>query len=154
MSLLNHPLTQHRILVPILVIVPIAYLASLPWLKGSPDWLIFTLGGIAVLVEVGGSFILFAQNDQQSDEWHRGATRFGTQWGWLVGAGIIPLLLVLPPFQNLVLSLATLTDQDANLTERAALMTFLMGFGAVVVLQAIFTAVFSLVWRIWMSRAV
>ena len=61
MSLLNHPLTQHRILVPILVIVPIAYLASLPWLKASPDWLIFALGGVAVLIEVGGSFILFAR---------------------------------------------------------------------------------------------
>lgn len=142
------------VLVAILVITPILFLAAIPWLKDQPDWMALTFGGLAALIEISGAMILAARKDRQSDEWHRGASRFGSQWGWLVGAGLVPLLLVLPPVQQAILAFAKQTDGGVVITEKAALLTFLLGFVTVVLLQTLFTAIFTLAWRFWMSRAV
>lgn len=154
MSTLQNKFIPHSVLVSTLVVVPIVFLSAIPWLKEQPDWLVLTLGGVASLTEVGGAILLMARKDRESDEWHKDAARFGSFWGWIIGAGIVPLLLVLPPFQSLVVTLARASDAEAVITDRAALLIFLMGFVGLVLLQTLCTGLLSLFWRIWMSRAV
>lgn len=154
MSTLRKKFIPHSVLISTLIIVPIIFLSAIPWLKGQPDWLVLMLAGIASLIEVGGGILLMAHKDRESDEWHKNAARFGSFWGWIIGAGIVPLLLVLPPFQSLIVTLARASDADAVITDRAALLIFLMGFVGLVLLQALCTGLISLFWRIWMSRAV
>ena len=47
-----------------------------------------------------------------------------------------------------------MTDEGMVLTEKTALLVFLLGFVCVVIFQGVFTAIFSVGWRVWMSRAV
>lgn len=154
MTITHRGFSLHTALIILAVLTPIAFLSALPWLDSQPDWVVLSLGGAAALIEIVSAFALTALKDRKADEWHRGATRFGAHWGWLVGAGVVPLLITLPPFQGLVIAFATNIDPDAQVTEKMALMTFLAGFMTVVMLQAIFSAVFSLTWRMWMSRAI
>ena len=97
MTTVPAPNPPMKLIIAALILIPIVFLSSLFWLKDQPDWLVWTLGGIATLLELSLSLIVVAVKDRQIDEWHRGALRFGTQWGWQVGAGLIPLLVLLPP---------------------------------------------------------
>lgn len=146
-------LTQHNVLLFIAICIPIAFFAAIPWLKKQPDVVVYFVGGIAAFIEIGVSMLLAAKKDREADEWHRGAWRFGAQWGWILGAGIVPIVMSFPQFHDLILSFARSLD-GGELTEKVVLLTFMAGFAAVVLLQSLCTTAFSLGWRIWMSRAV
>ena len=142
------------LVVTIAIGVPLIFLCSLPFLRNAPEWLVWALAGFATVIEISASLVMAAIKDKRSDEWHRGAHRFGTQWGWQIGAGIITLLIVLPPVREGILAFANWSDNGAVITERSALLIFLFGFVCVVMMQAITTAILSVSWRVWMSRAV
>ena len=147
----QHPLYP-KVLIALLIIVPVAFLGSIPWLKEQADWIVLTLGAIATIIEITASWLLVARRDKASDEWQRGATRFSSYWGGLVGGGLVPILLLLPPVQQLIMSFAQWADEGTELTMKTALMTFLLGFITVILFQGLATSILNAAWRNWMSR--
>lgn len=138
----------------IIMIAPTgAILAAIPWLKQQPEGLAFLLTGIAVALTVLASIALAVLNDRKLDEWQRTNARFASQWGWTVGACLFALLLALPPVRDLIVSGATLWGGTPNPDARLVITTFTFGFMGAVVTQTICTALLSLGWHLWMSRA-
>jgi hypothetical protein len=141
------------LLVALAVIPPIAFVAALPWLKQQPDALVFLFAGIASTLTVVASFLLAILQDRKLDEWNRSNARFSSQWGWTAGASLVALLLALPPFRDLIVSLAASWAQTPIPDQKLVLLTFTFGFMAVVVSQLVCTAVLSIGWAFWKSRS-
>ena len=132
---------------------PIAVVAAIPWLKEQPEGVALLLTGIAGALTVLSSIALGILNDRKLDEWQRTNARFAGQWGWTVGAALLALLLALPPVHDLIVSGATIWGGTPNPDVRLVITTFTFGFMAAVVTQTICTALLSLGWHFWMSRA-
>lgn len=140
-------------LIGIMIAPTAAVMAAIPWLRQQPDELALLLTGIAATLTVLASVALGVLNDRKLDEWQRTNARFASQWGWTVGAGLFALLLVLPPVQGLIVSGAVIWGGTPDPDVRLVLTTFTFGFMAAVVTQTICTALLSLGWHLWMSRA-
>lgn len=132
---------------------PAVFLISLPWLKEQPDAVVYLFAGLAATVTVLASFALAIIKDRALDEWHRSATRFSSQWGWLTGGGVVALLLALPPFHDLIISLAARARAGGAPEEKIVLLAFTGGFMTLVLVQTLCTIALSIVWRAWMSRS-
>ena len=135
------------------IATPILFLASLPWLQDQPDMVVFLCTGIAVTITVVGRFVVAIAEDRKLDEWHRAAARFANQWGWIAGSGVVALLMVLPPFHRLVMSVAGAVAGVLDPDRTLVLIAFTLGFMAVVLMQALCIVVLSVVWRARKSRA-
>jgi len=140
-------------LVVIMVAPVAAILLAIPWLKRQPDELALLLTGVAAALTVLASIALAVLNDRKLDEWQRTNARFASQWGWTVGAGLFALLLVLPPVHDLIVWGAEIWGGTPNPDVRLVLTTFTFGFIALVIAQVFCTALLSLGWHLWMSRA-
>ena len=141
-----------RTLALVMVVPPLAFFASIPWLRQQPDGLVFLLTGIVAALTVLASIALAVINDRHIDEWQRKNARFSSQWGWTVGAGLVVLLLALPPVQDLIVSGAEIWGGVPNPDSRLVITTFTFGFMAVVITQTLCTMLLSLGWHMWMSR--
>ncbi len=134
-------------------LAPASFLLSIPWLKAQQsEALVYLCAGIAATITIAASFVMAIIGDRKMDEWHRSAARFAQQWGWISGAGLIALLLALPPVQDLIFALTSGLNDGQTVDREAAIITFVAGFMAVVVAQSICTMVLSAVWRARMSR--
>ena len=135
------------------VLAPASFLAAIPWLKDQPDGIVYLFAGIAATITVLASFALAVIEDRKMDEWHRTASRFASQWGWITGGGIVAILLALPPVHGAIIGLsatmAGIPDPDPTLV----VMAFTLGFMAVVLAQALCTMVLSVIWRARKSRS-
>lgn len=136
-----------------LVIAPIAFFASIPWLKEQPDDLVFLVGGTTSIVTVALSFWLSILQDRQLDEWNRANAGFANRWGWTTGACLIAVLLALPPFRELIVTLIAGWTDRPDVDPETVMITFTFGFMAVVMAQLFSTVVLSAIWGMWMSRA-
>ena len=135
------------------IAAPIVFVASLPWLQNQPDALVYLCTGIAATITVVSSFVVAIYEHRKLDEWHRAAAGFSNQWGWIAGSGLVALLLSLPPFHRLVMSVAGAVAGVADPDRTLVLIAFTLGFMAVVVAQMACTVVLSIVWRARKSRA-
>lgn len=133
------------------------FLAAIPWLKEQPDSLVFLLAGVTAVIAVAAGLAHSILNDRASDEWHRSGARFATQWGWLTGLSLMAVLVALPPFHDLIFS--TVSWAAINLAHEpvpdreVVILTFTLGFIAVVIMQTIATVVMSIWWFSRMSRS-
>lgn len=132
---------------------PIAFVLSIPWLKQQSDLVVYICTGIAAAGTILASMLLAIRKDQNMDEWHRSAARFSSQWGWLAGAGVVPMLLVFPPLQNLIISISGMLGDVSAPDKQLVLMAFLLGFMCLVLAQMLCTVLLSAGWRFWMSRS-
>lgn len=137
----------------VMIVPPIAVLSSLPWLSQQSDSQVFLLTGIAGALTVLSSFGLAVLQDRQNDEWARSNARFSSQWGWTVGAGLIALLLALPPFRDFIVSVTGSLTKVEEPNSKLVVLAFTLGFGTVVFTQGMVTTLLSLGWSAWMSRA-
>lgn len=136
------------------IIAPISFLVSMPWLKGQSDMVVYAAAGAAAFIVIAASMMLAILKDGEMDEWHRSAGRFASQWGWITGGSVIALLLAVPPVQDLIVHTASTFAGDGAFDRSAVLLTFTLGFMAVMVAQSISTVVLNLIWRARMSRPV
>ncbi|HYD87610.1 MAG TPA: hypothetical protein VEA80_09060 [Vitreimonas sp.] len=136
-----------------MIVPPVSVLAAAPWLKQQPDGTALMLTGLAATLTIIASFALAMLQDRQIDEWQRSNARFSVQWGWATGSALVALLLALPPIHDLILSGAAVWGGEPNPDQQLVLLTFTFGFLAVVVAQALCTALLSFGWHVWMSRA-
>ena len=154
MSQSRSPKHRKTGLLAIACAAPILFAVSMPWLDDQADWLVLTAAAIMGLIVMAATLSFAALSVRQTDEWHRGAQKFGAQWGWPIGAAMVPLIAILPPVQELIAQAASSLDESMVITQNGALMIFMMGFVVVVVMQAVCTMIATVAWRVWMSRAV
>lgn len=140
-------------LVALMVVPPISILSAIPWLKQQPDGLVFLLSGIAATVTVIASFVFAILHDRRLDEWQRSNARFSSQWGWATGAGLVALLLALPPFRDLIVSWIASLAQTPDPDQKLVVLAFVSGFAAVVLAQTLCTMLLAVGWALWKSRA-
>jgi len=146
-------LPLRALLVALMIVPTLAIFAAIPWLKEQPDGLVFLLAGIASVLTIVASFALALLVDRQIDEWQRSNARFSSQWGWTAGAGLVALLLALPPFRDLIVSVVANWADAPDIDQKVVVLAFVFGFGAVVVAQGVCTALLSIGWALWMSRS-
>lgn len=137
----------------LMIIPPISIFAAIPWLKQQPDGLVFLISGIAATLTVVASFALAILHNRRLDEWHRSAARFSSQWGWTAGACLVALLLALPLFRDLILSVVTSWAPATHPDEELVVLVFTLGFMVVVVAQLLCVGLLSVGWSFWMSRS-
>lgn len=140
-------------LMALAVTAPVAFLASIPWLQEQADGLVYLFAGLAAMLTVVSSFAIAVMEEQGMDEWHRAASRFAGQWGWLAGGGTVALLLALPPVHRIVIAASSALSGAVDPDPTLVLMAFTLGFMAVVFAQMLCTVVLSVAWRTRKSRA-
>lgn len=152
-------LTQHKfrprlfgLLAALCIVPPMAFVASLPWLKQQPDERVFLITGITAAIVILGSLALDALVDRRLDEWQRSNARFSLKWGWALGLSLVALLLALPQFQNLLVHWAAIWGDVPDPDRRLVIVTFTAGFMAVVIAQTVCTTLASIGWTYWKSR--
>jgi hypothetical protein len=130
---------------------PVAYVATLYWMRGESPW----LRTLHTLLFFGGaygiSFAMQARADRRLDEVELAAARFGARWGLVSGVALMTILTLLPPVHPL---LAELTDafgriQDRSMTAESRL--FLFAIVTTFIAQETFRSVFAAAWR-WSKR--
>jgi hypothetical protein len=146
-------LPLRALLLALMIVPPISVFVAIPWLKQQTDAVIFLFSGIAAALAVVASFLFAILHDRGIDEWQRSNARFSSQWGWTVGAGLVALLLSLPPFRDLIVSLVANLADAPNPDQKLVVLAFAFGFGGVVLAQGVCTALLSIGWALWMSRS-
>ncbi|MEM1144086.1 MAG: hypothetical protein AAGI88_16020 [Pseudomonadota bacterium] len=144
--------SDQRVWTGLMLVFPVSFLISLPWLKEQPQAVVHLFGGIAATGTVVSSFILAVLKDQNLDEWHRGAARFSNQWGWLAGGGLVAILQGIPAFRHLVSSTTSSIAENAGASDQQILFAFLLGFMVVILAQMLCIVLLNHGWRVWMSR--
>lgn len=149
----SHEFRQKKLLALILAVAtPAAFLISLPWLRHGNDTLIFLLGGLASTVTIGASLWLSMLKDKRLDEWQKTGARFGSQWGWILGSGLVIVSLAVPPVQDGIVSLAATFGEVAAPDRQLVLMTFLIGLMSVVLVQTLCITLLNVGWKAWSAR--
>lgn len=141
------------LLVAGMVIPPLVFMGSIPWLKTLSDNVVFLVGGLASFMVIASSLLLAIRKDQSADEWTRSSARFSGQWGFVIGGAVLALLLAIPPFRDLIVSVAE-RFQSGDVDGKLVMMTYTAGFMSCIIAQMIAILLIGLGWRIWMSRAV
>jgi hypothetical protein len=123
-----------------LVVVPVGFLLSGPWLKA-------TFGGTATMLTYALYLSVRCQRDL--DEVQAAGGTFAARWGMTIGPIIFATLLLLPPFHDMMTAIiGDAAGVPANRKVVTLAMTF--GFGAVVILQTIAMVILNLLW--WRAR--
>jgi hypothetical protein len=130
---------------------PIAYVATLYWMRGGPPWLrtlhaLFFFGAIFGISVVGQ-----IRADRRLDEVELAAARFGARWGLVSGMAFMTVLTFLPPVHTLLAYLADAFDriEDKSMTGESRL--FLFGIVTTLIAQETFRSLFAAAWR-WSKR--
>lgn len=131
----------------------IAVVASIPWLKQQPDDLVFLLSGIAGAVTVAAGLALGVIHDRHLGEWERSNSRFSSYWGEAIGTSLVALLLLVPPFRDLIVSVVANWADAPNLDQKPVVLAFVFGFMALVIAKTVCMAFLSIGWALWKSRS-
>jgi hypothetical protein len=123
----------------------IAFATAFPWLLQQPREVIAQGSWIGVALIVVESLVLFILVDRGTDEWHRSAARFSSQWGHIAGLGLV--LLLLAPLSQWIGSWAP--DGERRFVQ----IGFTLGFLVVMIAQVVCVALMRVGWTFWMSRS-
>jgi hypothetical protein len=133
------------VLLLVLAGAAIATAAAFPWLLQQPREMFAPfIAGVAILI-VGLSIAFSVLADRRTDEWHRSATRFASQWGYQAG-----LLLALPLIIWLNTWIGSLPPDRYPALVKIGVG---IGFLAVIISQVVCVALLHLGWMLWMSRS-
>ncbi len=141
---------RHALKVLPLVIVPVAFLTSAPWLKAAAgNTVTLLVAAAAAIFVMGYSLYLSACWERKLDEMQMAASAYAAKWGWVAGAMAFVLLLMLPPFQNFATGLiGNLTGAAVDRT--AILLAITFGSVGVVLLQTLGLIIVNIFW--WRAR--
>jgi len=136
------------------VLVIVALAAAKTWLETTIGGPMFTLVVAAVtILGMGYANYLLFRFHRGLDEVHKAGAEFAAQWSMPAGQAAFVLLLFLPPFRDLTTSLVIeFGGPGPGMTVDRSVVVFAMalGFMGVVMLQALATMVFSVIW--WKSK--
>jgi hypothetical protein len=129
------------------MLVAVAVLLSLPWLKEQPEGVINTIAAVVVVFAVGWSLFIRIAVTRRQDEVERASSKWAWRWGSTVGGLFVLLLLALPPFRDFVSAgLNGFLMDTRGHTREAAIVGFALGAITLSIAQSIGTLVMSLVW--------
>lgn len=145
-------LSVRSALLAFMIVPPIAFVVSIPWLKQQSDSVVF-LTAIAATLTIVASLALSVAHDRHVDEWQRSAARFASQWGLAAGSALVGLALALPLIHDWIVSGAEIWGGVPDPDRRLVLTTFSFGFMATVLAQGVCTALLGFGWTFWKSRS-
>lgn len=96
-----------------LFIVPIAFFASLPWLKQLDDAITLGISAMASLFMLGYSYYLAARANRGLDEVEIAGQRFASAKGMIIGTVVAVLVIMFPPLMNALVDLANTLSTDS-----------------------------------------
>ena len=136
------------------VLLIVALAAAKTWLKTTIGGPMFTLVVTAVtILGMGYANYLSFRCHRGLDEVHKASAEFAARWSMPAGQAVFVLLLFLPPFKDFMTSLVIeFGGPGPGMTVDRSVVVFAMalGFMGVVMLQAIATMVFNVIW--WKSK--
>ena len=119
--------------------------AGFPWLLQQPREMIVPVSAGAMILVFGACFTLAVLTDRRTDEWHRSAARFSSQWGH--GAGLCLAMLLMFPLSAWIESWAPGRYRDF------VQLGFMFAFMGVMIAQVACVALLHLAWTLWKSRS-
>jgi hypothetical protein len=128
-----------------LFIVPIAFFASLPWLKQQDDATALGVAAMASLFMMGYSYYLAARANRGLDEVEIAGQRFASAKGMIIGTVVAVLVIMFPPLLNALAGLAnTLSTDSPDIAVKLGI-----AFGSMLVLfsQLLGTTASAVWWR-------
>lgn len=136
------------------VLLVVALASAKPWLTATIGGPMFTLVVAAVTMSAMGYAIYLSLRFHRGlDEVHKASAEFAARWSMPAGQAAFVLLLFLPPFRDVMTSLVIeFGDPGPGMTVDRSVVVFAMalGFMGVVILQAIATVAFNVIW--WKSK--
>jgi hypothetical protein len=127
-----------------LVVVPAAFLASIPWLRQQDTAIALGIAAAVAVLVMGYSFYLAARATRRLDEVEIAGQRFAQAQGWTIGIFASGLALVFPPAMNGLADLAN--SIGAGSPDKAVRLGIVMGFMLVVMLQTLGMVAASIWW--------
>ena len=118
-----------------LVIIPVAFFASLPWLKQQNDAIFLGVNAAAAILLMGYSVFLAARLNRRLDEVEITGGRFAQTKGMTIGTIAAVLVMLSPPSMNALVDLANTVG--AGSPEKAVRVGIPIGFMLVVFLQMV-----------------
>ncbi len=149
-------ITMRRLALGLLVFVLliVALAVTKTWLKTTIGGTMFTL--VVLVVTILGmsysNYLSFRFHDGL-DEVHKASAAFAARWSMPAGQTAFVLLLFLPPFKDFMTSLVIEfggPGPGMTVDRSVVVVAMALGFIGVVMLQAIATVVFNVVW--WKSK--
>jgi hypothetical protein len=133
-----------------LLLVALGFVFATPWIKSTfgATTVGLTAALLAVVVMGYANFLAY-RYEAGLDEVQRAGSSFATKWGASAGQFAFVVLMILPPVRDFVVEtvIGLSGDPGAGLDGRATAIGFIFfGFCGVVLLQALGTLVFSVIW--------
>ncbi|HEY7885461.1 MAG TPA: hypothetical protein VIC08_10985 [Cellvibrionaceae bacterium] len=125
-------------------IVPIAFIAAVPWLKQQSDTLVLGLTAVASIFVMGYSVFLAARVNRRLDEVEIAGQRFANTKGMTIGTIAAALVIICPPLINALVGLAN--TMSTGSPEAAIKIGITIGFMLVVLLQTLGTIAVAIWW--------
>ena len=127
-----------------LVILPIVFFASVPWLRRQDDAISLGIAAAFAIFVMGYSHFLAARVNRGLDEVEIAGQRFAQTQGMMIGPFAAVLVMIFPPAMNALVELAHTIA--AGSPDKAVKLGITMGFMLVVLLQTVVMVAVSIWW--------
>lgn len=118
-----------------LVVPPVVFFASIPWLRRQDDAVVLGISAALAIFVMGYALFLSMRATRRLDEVQIAGQRFAQAQGWTIGIFAAGLVMVFPPAMNALADLAT--DVAAGSPDKAVRVGIAIGFMMVVILQTL-----------------
>jgi hypothetical protein len=131
-----------------LVLVVVAFLAATPWLQTIGQPIAILVAAAVVIFGTSYANYLSFRAMRGLDEVQKAGAAFAAQWGPPAGQAAFCLLLMLPPFQDFTIAVASKFAVHSGMTmDRTAIVVSLtLGLFVLVLLEAIGRVVVLTIW--------
>jgi hypothetical protein len=135
-----------------IVVVPVAFFASEPWLDQQNDALSEVIGAACGILVMGYSVFLAARVNRRLDEVQIAGQRFAHTKGMTIGMIAAVLLMLFPPSMNALADLANTVAVGAGSPDKAVKFGIILGYTLLLVLQGVGLVVVSIWWERRLGR--
>ncbi len=151
LSTLPRPLLGLLAMLPIALVATVMF-AAIPWLKTLPDALATTIAISASIFVMGWAMFVASLAKRRQDEVQRHSERIGLAYGFIGGAVFVNLLLLIPPFHDLIIDAANnIAIELKGNASKSPILAYVGGVTSVVVAQSIGAIIACQYW--WRSKS-
>jgi hypothetical protein len=127
-----------------ILIVPVAFFASLPWLEEQSDTVILGIAAAAATFVMGYGTFLSGRANRRLDEVEIAGQRFALTKGMTIGTFVAVAVMTLPATMNLMVNVANALAGGSP--DKAVRLGVFIGFILVVLLQTLGSVAVSFWW--------
>lgn len=131
-----------------LVVLGVAFVASIPWLTTISQPIAILITAAVVIFGMSYGNYLGYRALRGLDEVEKAGADFAAQWGAPLGHAAFCLLLVLPPFQNFMTAVVSRLAAGPGTTVDVTVIvtTLSFGFFAIVLLESVGGVIVQVLW--------